>query len=158
MRARDLFLALWIPNLFMERVKEDGDWSLFCPNEAPGLSEIYDTPKGKKFTKLYLQYEEEGRARRTVKARELWTEILKAQIETGTPYILYKDSVNNKSNQKNVGTIKSSNLCTEIMEYYDLVVFVMFLQVHQKEIYIDEYLHLKTFQYIESIQLMAFYV
>ena len=119
MRARDLFLALWIPNLFMERVKEDGDWSLFCPNEAPGLSEIYDTPKGKKFTKLYLQYEEEGRARRTVKARELWTEILKAQIETGTPYILYKDSVNNKSNQKNVGTIKSSNLCTEIMEYSD---------------------------------------
>ena len=119
MRARDLFLALWIPDLFMERVKNDEDWSLFCPNEAPNLSDMFDTPRGKKFTKLYLKYEEEGLARKTVKARELWTEILKAQIETGTPYILYKDAANNKSNQKNVGTIKSSNLCTEIIEYSD---------------------------------------
>ena len=119
MRARDLFLALWVPDLFMERVKNDEEWSLFCPNEASGLSDVFDTPKGKKFTKLYLKYEEEGLARRRVKARELWAEILKAQIETGTPYILYKDSANNKSNQKNVGTIKSSNLCTEIIEYSD---------------------------------------
>jgi ribonucleoside-diphosphate reductase alpha chain len=119
MRARDLFLALWIPDLFMERVEKDEEWSLFCPNEAPGLSDIFDTPKGKKFTKLYLKYEEEGLARRKVKARELWTEILKAQIETGTPYVLYKDAANNKSNQKNTGTIKSSNLCTEIIEYSD---------------------------------------
>jgi ribonucleoside-diphosphate reductase alpha chain len=119
MRARDLFLALWVPDLFMERVKNDEEWSLFCPNEASGLSEVFDTPKGKKFTKLYLKYEEEGLARKKVKARHLWTEILKAQIETGTPYILYKDAANNKSNQKNVGTIKSSNLCTEIIEYSD---------------------------------------
>ena len=119
MRARDLFLALWIPDLFMERVKADKEWSLFCPNEAPDLSNVFDAPKSKKFTKLYLKYEEEGRARRKVKARELWAEILKAQIETGTPYILYKDAANNKSNQKNIGVIKSSNLCTEIMEYSD---------------------------------------
>jgi ribonucleoside-diphosphate reductase alpha chain len=119
MRTRDLFLALWVPDLFMERVKNDEEWSLFCPNDAPGLSDIFDTPKGKKFTKLYLKYEKEGLARRKVKARELWTEILKAQIETGTPYILYKDAANNKSNQKNIGTIKSSNLCTEIIEYSD---------------------------------------
>jgi len=119
MRARDLFLALWIPDLFMERVRNDEGWSLFCPNEAPNLSDMFDTPKGKKFTKLYLKYEEEGLARRKVRARDLWTEILKAQIETGTPYILYKDAANNKSNQKNVGTIKSSNLCTEIIEYSD---------------------------------------
>lgn len=119
MRARDLFLALWIPDLFMERVKNDEEWSLFCPNDASGLADVFDTPKGKKFTKLYLKYEEEGKARKKVKARELWSEILKAQIETGTPYILYKDSANNKSNQKNIGTIKSSNLCTEIIEYSD---------------------------------------
>lgn len=119
MRARDLFLALWIPDLFMERVKSDGNWSLFCPNKAPGLSDMFDTPKGKKFTKLYEKYEEEGRATRTIKARDLWVEILKAQIETGTPYVLFKDAANNKSNQKNIGTIKSSNLCTEIIEYSD---------------------------------------
>jgi len=119
MRARDLFLALWIPDLFMERVKSDGEWSLFCPNDAPGLADVFDDPKSKKFTKMYLKYEEEGKARRKVKARELWSEILKAQIETGTPYILYKDAANNKSNQKNIGTIKSSNLCTEIIEYSD---------------------------------------
>ena len=115
MRARDLFLALWVPNLFMQRVKDDADWSLFCPNEAKGLAEVY----GEKFNKLYKKYEKEGLARKTIKARHLWTEILKAQIETGTPYILYKDACNTKSNQKNVGTIKSSNLCTEIIEYSD---------------------------------------
>jgi ribonucleoside-diphosphate reductase alpha chain len=115
MRARDLFLALWIPDLFMKRVKDDGDWSLFCPNDAKGLSDNY----GERFEELFEEYEKKGLARKTVKARELWTEILKAQIETGTPYILYKDAANNKSNQKNVGTIKSSNLCTEIMEYSD---------------------------------------
>ncbi len=115
MRARDLFLALWVPDLFMKRVKEDGDWSLFCPNDAKGLSDTY----GEKFEELYQEYEKKGLARKTVSARALWTEILKAQIETGTPYILYKDAANNKSNQKNVGTIKSSNLCTEIIEYSD---------------------------------------
>ena len=115
MRARDLFLALWVPDLFMKRVKDDGDWSLFCPNDAKGLSDNY----GEKFEELYEEYEKKGVARKTVKARSLWTEILKAQIETGTPYILYKDAANNKSNQKNVGTIKSSNLCTEIIEYSD---------------------------------------
>lgn len=115
MRARDLFLALWIPDLFMKRVKDDGDWSLFCPNDAKGLSDNY----GERFEELFEEYEKKGLARKTLKARELWTEILKAQIETGTPYILYKDAANNKSNQKNVGTIKSSNLCTEIMEYSD---------------------------------------
>jgi ribonucleoside-diphosphate reductase alpha chain len=113
LRARDLFYALWIPDLFMERVKEDGDWSLFCPNEAPGL---YDCHSGE-FEALYTQYEQEGRARATVKAQELWFEILESQIETGTPYILYKDAANRKSNQKNLGTIRSSNLCTEIIEY-----------------------------------------
>ncbi|MDF2381485.1 ribonucleoside-diphosphate reductase subunit alpha [Nostoc ellipsosporum NOK] len=113
MRARDLFYALWIPDLFMKRVEEDGEWSLFCPNEAPGLHECW----GEEFEKLYAQYESEGRARRTVKAQELWFAILDAQIETGTPYLLYKDSANRKSNQQNLGTIKSSNLCTEIIEY-----------------------------------------
>lgn len=115
MRARDLFLALWTPDLFMKRVEEDGDWSLFCPNKAKGLSDVY----GEKFNKLYEKYENQGLASKTVKARQLWQEILKAQIETGTPYILYKDACNEKSNQKNVGTIKSSNLCTEIIEYSD---------------------------------------
>ncbi len=115
MRARDLFLALWVPDLFMKRVKGDGDWSLFCPNDAKGLSDAY----GERFEELYQEYEKKGLARKTVSARALWTEILKAQIETGTPYILYKDAANNKSNQKNVGTIKSSNLCTEIIEYSD---------------------------------------
>jgi ribonucleoside-diphosphate reductase alpha subunit len=112
-RARDLFYAMWIPDLFMERVKNDGDWSLFCPNEAPGL---YDCHSGE-FEALYHRYEKEGRARKTVKAQELWFAILESQIETGTPYILYKDAANRKSNQKNLGTIRSSNLCTEIIEY-----------------------------------------
>ena len=113
MRARDLFYAMWIPDLFMERVREDTEWSLFCPNEAPGL---YDCHSGE-FEALYHQYEQEGRARKTVRAQELWFAILESQIETGTPYILYKDAANRKSNQKNLGTIRSSNLCTEIMEY-----------------------------------------
>ena len=113
LRARDLFFALWISDLFMKRVEEDGQWSLFCPNEAPGLDECY----GKKFEELYTRYEQEGRARKTIKAQELWFAILESQIETGTPYMLYKDACNEKSNQKNLGTIKSSNLCTEIVEY-----------------------------------------
>jgi len=113
LRARDLFLALWVPDLFMKRVKEDGHWTLFCPNEAPGLSEAY----GPDFETLFIKYENEGKGRRTIKARDLWAAVLDAQIETGTPYILYKDAANLKSNQKNLGTIKSSNLCTEIMEY-----------------------------------------
>jgi len=113
LRARDLFYAMWIPDLFMERVKEDGDWSLFCPNEAPGL---YDGHSGE-FEALYHRYEQEGRARKVVKAQELWFAILESQIETGTPYILYKDAANRKSNQQNLGTIRSSNLCTEIIEY-----------------------------------------
>ena len=115
MRARDLFLALWTPDLFMQRVKEDGEWTLFSPDEAPGLDDVY----GEDFVKLYTKYEEEGRGRKTIKAQELWYKIIEAQIETGTPYMLYKDSANIKSNQKNLGTIKSSNLCTEIMEYSD---------------------------------------
>lgn len=117
MRARDLFLAMWTPNLFMERVENDGDWSLFSPDEAPGLSDVYDTPDDKAFTRLYEKYEMEGRARKVVKARKLMDAILTSQIETGTPYMLYKDHANYKSNQKNLGTIKSSNLCTEIIEY-----------------------------------------
>jgi len=115
-RARDLFYALWIPDLFMERVKEpNGDWSLFCPNECPGLSDVY----GSEFVELYTKYESSGKARRTVKARELWFAVLDAQMETGTPYLVYKDAVNRKSNQKNLGTIKSSNLCSEILQYSD---------------------------------------
>ncbi len=117
MRARDLFLAMWTPDLFMKRVEEDGDWSLFSPDEAPGLSDAYDSPEDKAFTRLYEQYEQEGKARKVVKARKLMDAILTAQIETGTPYMLYKDPANYKSNQKNLGTIKSSNLCTEILEY-----------------------------------------
>ncbi|TKK68944.1 ribonucleoside-diphosphate reductase subunit alpha [Ilyomonas limi] len=113
LRARDLFYALWIPDLFMKRVEEDGNWSLFCPNEAPGLSECW----GEQFEKLYEQYEAISKARKTIKAQELWFAILQSQIETGTPYMLYKDAANSKSNQQNIGTIKSSNLCTEIMEY-----------------------------------------
>ncbi|GAA4468015.1 ribonucleoside-diphosphate reductase subunit alpha [Nemorincola caseinilytica] len=113
LRARDLFNALWIPDLFMKRVEENGDWSLFCPNEAPGLSECF----GAEFEALYAQYEAEGRQRKTIKAQELWFAIVEAQIETGTPYLLYKDAANGKSNQQNLGTIKSSNLCTEIIEY-----------------------------------------
>lgn len=113
MRARDLFYALWICDLFMKRVEADAEWSLFCPNEAPGLQDCY----GEEFEKLYEKYEREGKARKTIKAQELWFAILDGQIETGTPYMLYKDAANSKSNQQNLGTIKSSNLCTEIMEY-----------------------------------------
>lgn len=113
MRARDLFYALWIPDLFMRRVETGSNWSLFCPNEAPGLADCW----GEAFDQLYQKYEAEGKARRTIRAQELWFAILDAQIETGTPYLLYKDSANRKSNQQNLGTIKSSNLCTEIMEY-----------------------------------------
>ncbi|MGB3464680.1 MAG: ribonucleoside-diphosphate reductase subunit alpha [Cyclobacteriaceae bacterium] len=113
LRARDLFYALWIPDLFMKRVEDNGDWSLFSPSEAPNLHETY----GEDFERLYEKYEKEGRARRVVKAQDLWFEILESQIETGTPYMLYKDAANKKSNQKNLGTIKSSNLCTEIIEY-----------------------------------------
>jgi ribonucleoside-diphosphate reductase alpha subunit len=113
MRARDLFYAMWICDLFMERVKDDKQWSLFCPNEAQRLSDTY----GGEFEELYHRYEREGKARKVVPARELWNKILESQIETGTPYILYKDAANKKSNQKNLGTIKSSNLCTEIMEF-----------------------------------------
>ena len=113
MRARDLFFALWICDLFMKRVEADGEWSLFCPNEAPGLSDCF----GEAFETLYTKYEVEGRARKTIKAQELWFAILDSQIETGTPYMLYKDAANSKSNQQNLGTIKSSNLCTEIIEY-----------------------------------------
>jgi ribonucleoside-diphosphate reductase alpha chain len=113
LRARDLFLALWIPDLFMERVKENSDWTLFSPDEAPGLSDVY----GDDFKKLYTRYESEGKGRKTFKAQDLWYKIIEAQIETGVPYMLYKDAANQKSNQKNLGTIKSSNLCTEIIEY-----------------------------------------
>lgn len=113
MRARDLFYAMWIPDLFMQRVKEDGQWSLFDPNEAKGLFDCY----GGEFEALYHKYEQEVKARKTIKAQDLWFQILDSQIETGTPYILYKDAANKKSNQKNLGTIRSSNLCTEIMEY-----------------------------------------
>ena len=112
-RARDLFYALWIPDLFMERVKADADWTFMCPDECPGLSEVY----GDEYRELYCKYEAEGRGKKTIKATELWFHILESQIETGTPYLLYKDSCNIKSNQKNLGTIKSSNLCAEIVEY-----------------------------------------
>lgn len=112
-RARDLFYALWIPDLFMQRVEDNGDWTLMCPHECPGLSDTY----GAEFEALYTQYESENRGRKTVKAQDLWFKILESQIETGTPYMLYKDAANGKSNQQNLGTIKSSNLCTEIMEY-----------------------------------------
>ncbi|XP_019177264.1 PREDICTED: ribonucleoside-diphosphate reductase large subunit-like isoform X4 [Ipomoea nil] len=112
-RARDLFYALWVPDLFMERVQSNGQWSLFCPNEAPGLADCW----GEEFEKLYTEYERKGKAKKVVQAQNLWFEILKSQIETGTPYMLYKDSCNKKSNQQNLGTIKSSNLCTEIIEY-----------------------------------------
>jgi ribonucleoside-diphosphate reductase alpha chain len=113
MRARDLFLALWTPDLFMKRVEEDGEWSLFCPNEAPGLANVHS----EEFETLYAKYESQGLARKTMKARDLWAKIIEAQIETGVPYMLYKDAANRKSNQQNLGTIRSSNLCTEIIEY-----------------------------------------
>jgi ribonucleoside-diphosphate reductase alpha chain len=112
-RARDLFTAMWTPDLFMKRVEANSTWSLFCPNEAPGLADCW----GDEFEKLYTKYESEGRARKTIQARELWTAIIDSQIETGNPYMLYKDACNSKSNQQNLGTIKSSNLCTEILEY-----------------------------------------
>ena len=115
MKARDLFYALWISDLFMERVKNNGKWSLMCPHECPGLSDVY----GAKFVELYEKYELEGKVRKSVNARDLWFKILDAQMETGTPYILYKDAANSKSNQQNIGTIKSSNLCCEIIEYSD---------------------------------------
>ena len=113
MRARDLFYAMWIPDLFMKRVQEDGEWTLMCPNECPGLPDTHS----EEFETLYTKYEEEGKGRKTIKARELWEKILESQIETGTPYMLYKDAANRKSNQQNLGTIRSSNLCTEIIEY-----------------------------------------
>lgn len=112
-RARDLFYALWIPDLFMKRVKENGEWTLMCPHECPGLSDTHS----EEFEALYTKYEKEGKGRKTIKAQDLWFKILESQIETGTPYMLYKDAANGKSNQQNLGTIKSSNLCTEIMEY-----------------------------------------
>ncbi|XP_065371770.1 ribonucleoside-diphosphate reductase large subunit [Calliphora vicina] len=112
-RARDLFYALWIPDLFMKRVEENGDWSLMCPHKCPGLQEVW----GAEFEELYTKYEKEGKANRTVKAQALWFAIIEAQVETGTPYMLYKDACNRKSNQQNIGTIKCSNLCTEIVEY-----------------------------------------
>ncbi len=112
-RARDLFYALWIPDLFMKRVKENGEWTLMCPHECPGLSDTHSA----EFEALYTKYEQEGKGRKTIKAQDLWFKILESQIETGTPYMLYKDAANSKSNQQNLGTIKSSNLCTEIIEY-----------------------------------------
>ena len=112
-RCRDLFLALWIPDLFMKRVEDNGEWSMFCPCDCPGLSDCW----GEEFEALYTKYEREGKARKTIKAQELWFAVVEAQTETGTPYILYKDACNRKSNQQNLGTIKCSNLCTEIIEY-----------------------------------------
>jgi ribonucleotide reductase alpha subunit len=114
-RARDLFYGLWIPDEFMRRVKEGKDWTLMCPHECPGLADVY----GEEFTALYRKYEAEGKGRKSVPAQKLWQMILDAQIQTGTPYLCYKDAANDKSNQKNLGTIKSSNLCSEIMEYTD---------------------------------------
>ena len=113
MRARDLFYAMWNPDLFLKRVEDDAEWTLMCPNECPGLHDCHS----EEFDKLYLKYEKQGKGRKTIKARELWEKILESQIETGTPYMLYKDAANRKSNQKNLGTIRSSNLCTEIIEY-----------------------------------------
>ena len=113
MRARDLFYAMWTPDLFMKRVEENAEWTLMCPNECPNLFDVH----GDEFDALYLKHEKEGKGRKTIKARDLWEKILESQIETGTPYMLYKDSANRKSNQKNLGTIRSSNLCTEILEY-----------------------------------------
>ena len=115
LKARDLFYALWIPDLFMERIKTDGNWTLMCPDECPGLSDVY----GQEFNDLYSKYEANGKGRKTMKARDLWFQVLDAQMETGTPYLLFKDACNKKSNQQNIGTIKSSNLCTEIIQYSD---------------------------------------
>ena len=115
LKARDLFYALWIPDLFMKRVKENGTWTLMCPDECPGLSDVY----GDEFEELYIKYEESGNGRKTMNARDIWYQILDAQMETGTPYLLYKDAANKKSNQKNLGTIKSSNLCCEVVQHSD---------------------------------------
>ena len=115
MKARDLFYSLWIPDLFMKRVKEDAEWTLMCPDECPGLADVW----GERFEELYQSYEKSGKGRKTMKARELWFKVLDAQMETGTPYLCYKDAANRKSNQQNLGTIKSSNLCSEIMQYSD---------------------------------------
>ena len=115
MKGRDLFYALWIPDLFMKRIQEDGYWTFMCPDECPGLSDVY----GDEFEKLYIKYENEQKGRHRILAREVWFRVLDSQMETGTPYLLYKDACNSKSNQKNLGTIKSSNLCTEIVEYSD---------------------------------------
>ena len=115
LKARDLFYALWVPDLFMERIKTEGTWTLFCPDECPGLADVY----GDEFVALYNKYETSGKGRKTMKARDLWFQILDAQMETGTPYLLYKDACNKKSNQQNVGTIKSSNLCSEVVQYSD---------------------------------------
>ena len=115
LKARDLFYALWVPDLFMKRMKSDGNWTLMCPDECPGLSDVY----GDDFVTLYEKYESEGKGRKSIKARDLWFQIMDAQMETGTPYLVYKDAANKKSNQKNIGTIKSSNLCSEIIEYSD---------------------------------------
>lgn len=112
-RARDLFYALWVPDLFMKRVEANADWTLMCPNECPGLNDTW----GQEFEDLYHKYEREGRGRKKVKAQWLWSQIVESQIETGTPYMVYKDTSNRKSNQQNLGTIKCSNLCTEIIEY-----------------------------------------
>ncbi len=112
-RARDLFYALWTPDLFMERVEQDAQWTLFCPAECPGLSDVY----GEEFRVLYEKYESSGLGRKTMKARSLFNEVVQSQIETGTPYMLYKDSANRKSNQRHLGTIKCSNLCAEIVQY-----------------------------------------
>jgi ribonucleoside-diphosphate reductase alpha chain len=115
LKARDLFYAVWVPDLFMERIKVNGKWTLMCPDECPGLADVY----GDEFVALYTKYEQEGKGRATVNARDIWLQILDAQMETGTPYILFKDACNKKSNQKNIGTIKSSNLCTEVIQYSD---------------------------------------
>jgi ribonucleotide reductase alpha subunit len=115
LKARDLFYALWVPDLFMERIKTDGQWTLMCPDECPGLAEVY----GQDFVDLYTKYEQDGKGRKSVRARDLWFQVLDAQMETGTPYLLYKDACNKKSNQQNIGTIKSSNLCSEIIQYSD---------------------------------------
>ena len=115
-RARDLFYALWVPDLFMEAVQNDDDWALMCPSECPGLNDVY----GEEFEILYKSYIKEGRHRKMIKAKDIWNEIIKTQSETGIPYITYKDHVNRKSNHKNIGTIKSSNLCNEIVQYSDL--------------------------------------
>lgn len=114
-RARDLFYALWIPDLFMKRIETDGLWTLMCPNECPGMEDVW----GEAFETLYEKYEREGRGRKSIPARKLWQAIITSQIETGTPYMLYKDACNRKSNHQNLGTIKCSNLCTEIIEYSD---------------------------------------